>query len=59
MVLSSIGAITRLRPLVTRPFGRVFFAAGDNQMTATIEAAVWEGRKHADLAKKLLVAQRV
>jgi monoamine oxidase len=57
MVCSGIGAITKLRPLVTRPFGRVLFAAGDNQMTATIEAAVWEGRKHADLAKKLLASR--
>lgn len=57
MVCSSVGAITDLRALVTRPHGRVFFAHSDGQMAATIEAAVWEGRKSG--LQALGVARRV
>lgn len=57
MVCSAVGAITDLRALVTKPHGRVFFAHSDGQMAATIEAAVWEGRKNGLLA--LASASRV
>ena len=58
MVTSTVGAVTRLRPLVTRPFGNVRFAGSDSQMTATIEAAVWEGRMNALAVQKRLLGKR-
>lgn len=56
MILSAVGAVTHLYPLVTRPFGRIFFAGGDVQMCATIEAAIHEGRKNAMRAKKAMAS---
>jgi len=54
MVLSGLGAVTRLRPLTTRPFGAIAFAHSDSQAAATLEAAVWEGRQKALHAQRLL-----
>lgn len=55
MVLSGVGALTRLRPLTTRPHGAIAFAHSDSQAAATIEAAVWEGRQQALQAQTRLL----
>lgn len=58
MVTSTVGALTKLRPKVVRPFGAVRFAGSDSQMTATIEAAVWEGRQNALAVQAKLAGKR-
>lgn len=58
MVTSSVGALTKLRPKVVRPFGAIRFAGSDSQMTATIEAAVWEGRANAQAVQAKLLGKR-
>ena len=41
---------------MVRPYGRVLISGGDNQMCATIEAAIHEGRKAGLAAKAMLGA---
>lgn len=50
MVLSAVNGLTTLRPQTSAPHGNIFFAHSDNQLAATIEAAVWEGQKNGMLA---------
>lgn len=59
MVLSGVGALTRVRPEATRALGPVFFANSDSQAAAALEAAVWEGRQQALRAQKLLLREPV
>lgn len=47
LVLSAVGALTALAPVIARPFGPVCFANTDNQLVGAAEAALHEGRKAA------------
>lgn len=54
LVLSAVGALGKIQPRLARPFGPVSFANTDGQVCACVEAAVWEGKKAAGQARKVL-----
>ncbi len=57
MVLSSVGALTKIRPYATKPLGNILFAHSDSQMAAAVECAVWEGKKNARTARKIVAGR--
>jgi hypothetical protein len=54
MILSSVGALTKIRPYATKPLGNILFAHSDSQMAAAVECAIWEGKKNAGIARKVV-----